>query len=80
MVKGRFRGDDGSNEYIWCSVVDETDAGFRAKIENNPIAPNIPRQGSMVEVKLDDVVDWVYVNEKNEPVGLFVDRALGAIK
>ena len=80
LVKGRFRGDDGSNEYIWCSVVDETDAGFRAKIENNPIAPNIAPKGTVVEIKLDDIVDWVYVNEKNEPVGLFVDRALGAVK
>jgi uncharacterized protein YegJ (DUF2314 family) len=76
MIKGRFPAGEGGHEYIWCSVVEETGSGFKGKIENNPVAPGIPPKGTVVEVPLERIVDWAYLSEKNEPVGLFVDRLL----
>ena len=76
MVKGRFQGDAGEVEYIWVKVTAMTDHGFRGTIENPPLDPSIPKKGSSVEVKLDDVVDWAYLDEKKRGQGLFVDRLL----
>lgn len=77
MIKGRFKtDDDGGNEYVWLSVLGMTDDGFAGTVENNPIAPMIPPKGSRVEIKLDDIVDWAYVDEKGNGDGLFVDRIL----
>lgn len=79
MVKGRFpTGDASESEFIWVSVRSMTDAGFEGTIENNPVAPNIPKKGATVTVPLEDVVDWAYLDEQEKPHGLFVDRILMA--
>lgn len=77
MVKGRFATDeeDGA-EYMWISVTDMTDAGFVGVVENSPLAEGLPAKGQTVTVKLDDVVDWAYLDENEQPQGMFVDRVL----
>jgi uncharacterized protein YegJ (DUF2314 family) len=79
MVKARFQivsaSDDGV-EVMWVKVRSIDGAGFTGTVENNPVHDSLPRKGAVVKVKLDDVVDWAYVNEAGEPQGLFVDRIL----
>lgn len=77
MVKARFQivADDGV-EVMWVKVQSIDGAGFTGTIENNPVHDSLPRKGAVVKVKLDDVVDWAYLNEAGEPQGLFVDRIL----
>lgn len=77
MVKGTFITPDGQEtEYMWVSVTDMTDDGFVGTVENNPAAAGLPLKGTTVTVRLDDIVDWAYLDEREEPHGLFVDKVL----
>lgn len=79
MIKVGFVTSDGGKEYIWLDVKDMTDSGFSGTIENHPVDSSIPKKGTRVDVKLEDIVDWVYLDgEQSE--GLFVDRVLLAQK
>ncbi len=83
LIKAGFSKDDpedSSLEYIWVEVTEATDSGFTGTIQNHPIAERISPMGSTVNIKLDDIVDWAYVDEKEEPHGMFVDRILLAKK
>lgn len=76
MFKASFPTGESDNEYIWLSLTDINDAGLTGTIENPPINPSIPAKGSTVSIPLDRVVDWAYLDDKENPVGLFVDRVL----
>ena len=75
MVKVGFSTSDDGEEYLWIEVDGMTDSGFSGRIENHPVDESIPKKGTRVEVKFDDVVDWVY-RDGERSRGLFVDRVL----
>lgn len=76
MFKARFAAGDDGTEVIWLSLKSTTTTHLVGTIENPPIASNIPKKGQRANVPLDRVVDWVYLDEKDKPVGLFVDSIL----
>lgn len=76
IVKGGLRTSEGAREYIWLSVIELTPDGFRARIENNPIDEALPKRGSVIELKTEDVVDWACRDESGRPQGGFVERIL----
>lgn len=83
MVKGRFRipaSDDDSAEYMWVQVQSVDAAGFTGTVVNHAVDPSLPAKGATVTVKTDDVVDWMYMDDKEEPQGVFVDRVLMGVK
>lgn len=63
-------------ENIWLELASIEKQGLRGRIANNPIHASIPPKGQLATVKLADVIDWVYVDEKGKPEGLFVDSIL----
>ena len=75
LIKGRFTSDD-QVEYLWLEVVMMREDAIRGKVANQPYAKGLPAKDSIVDVKLDDIVDWAYVDEKNESQGMFVERIL----
>lgn len=82
LFKARFKtgGDDDSNEYIWIKAQSLAAAGFTGIVLNNAVDPAVPTKDSSVTVKLDDIVDWAYIDEKKAPHGMFVERVLHARK
>lgn len=76
LFKAGFPTTDGNTEFIWLSF-----SGFQGEelvgvIENEPIDSSLLRKGQSIAVKLEDVIDWAYVDENAQPVGIFVDRLL----
>lgn len=76
MFKARFTTQGDEVEVIWLSLQEITDTHLVGTIENRPIHPSLPKKGEKTRVKLDSVVDWAYLDEKQQPVGMFVDRIL----
>ncbi len=80
LFKAGFATSAGGKEYIWCSLRAVGDDGLTGTIENPPIDKGIPKKGSKVTVKIDDIADWAYADETGETQGAFVDRILMARK
>lgn len=79
LFKARFRigePDSDSNEYIWCKAQSLGAAGFTGVVLNHAVDPAVPTKDTVVTVTLDDIVDWMYVDEQKTPHGMFVDRIL----
>lgn len=76
MFKARFRSRDESVECIWCTLKGVDSHSLTGVVENPPVADDLPAKGTRVKVRIDDVIDWAYLDEKGEPQGLFVDRIL----
>lgn len=79
LFKARFRiggEDSGSNEYIWCKAESLAAAGFTGVVLNHAVDPNVPGKDTIVTVKLDDIVDWMYIDESKKAHGMFVERVL----
>lgn len=76
MFKAAFPTKGADNEYIWLKLQRVDDNALTGTIENPPIDPSIPPKGSSVTVPIDRLADWAYLDNKEEPVGLFVDRIL----
>ena len=79
MVKARFavkNEDEESAEFMWVKVESMDASGFTGTVANHPVDPSLPAKGATVKVKIDDVVDWAYLDEQEEPQGVFVDRIL----
>jgi uncharacterized protein YegJ (DUF2314 family) len=76
MIKARFRTADDGQEMIWLSLVRISDGTLTGTIQNPPIAAGLPPMGSEATIKIEDVVDWAYIDEHGETQGLFVDAIL----
>lgn len=79
LFKARFKTSDpegDGHEYIWCRATSLAAAGFTGVVLNHAVDPAVPTKDSTVTVKLDDIVDWTYVDERQKPHGMFVDRIL----
>jgi len=76
LFKAGFPTAAGDGEFIWLSFSEFQGDDLVGVIENEPIDRALPRKGQSVAVKLDDVIDWAYVDENDQPVGIFVDRLL----
>lgn len=76
LVKGGLPTADGRREYIWLSMVDSLPDGFLARVENNANDPALPKKGSVIELKAEDVVDWMYLDASGKQRGGFVERVL----
>lgn len=75
LIKGRFTSGD-QVEYLWLEVVSLGAGAVKGKVVNQPYAEGLPAKDSVVDVKLDDIVDWMYLDEKEEAQGMFVERIL----
>lgn len=68
-VKAPITRDDNT-EHIWVSVEEIRDGVVRGRLENEPVALEGLRLGSVVEVPCAEVDDWVYLRGE-ERVGEF---------
>ncbi|MBL8874200.1 MAG: DUF2314 domain-containing protein [Phycisphaerae bacterium] len=76
LFKAGFPTTSDSREFIWLSFSAFQGNDLVGIIENEPIDPAVPRKGASVVVTLPDIIDWAYVDEHDQPVGIFVDRVL----
>ncbi len=76
IVKARFAASADNAEHMWAKAQSVSSAGIVAEIMNRPADPTLPKKGEVVTIKLDDVSDWMYINENQKPVGGFVERVL----
>lgn len=76
MFKAKFATSTEHPEFVWVGYTGMTEAGLRGKILNNPLDPSIPKKGQSVEIPLDRIVDWFYVDPAGKDHGLFVERLL----
>jgi uncharacterized protein YegJ (DUF2314 family) len=78
MIKARFSTADPSDpegaEFVWVLMTSLDDDGIIGTMESAPASPAIPKQGSTVRVKIDDVADWAYKDEDGNAHGLFTDE------
>lgn len=76
IVKARFATGEAAAEHMWAKATEVSSAGIVAEIMNRPADPNLPKKGSVVTINLDDVSDWMYLDEKGRRVGGFVEKVL----
>lgn len=76
LFKAGFPTTTESTEFIWLSFSKFQGDDLVGVIENEPIDSALPRKGQAVAVKPENIIDWAYVNDNDEPVGIFVDRLL----
>lgn len=76
IVKARFADDKGEGEHMWAQVRHISPAGIVAEVMNRPANAALPKKGSVVTIKLDDVSDWMYLDEKGRRKGGFVEKIL----
>ncbi|WP_216962188.1 DUF2314 domain-containing protein [Lysobacter sp. MMG2] len=50
----------GKKEYLWLNPVRLDGAGLRGTINNRPVALASSMYGQSIEIRSDDVVDWMY--------------------
>lgn len=63
LKKGYIVDEEGSEEHIWCINIVATENGYRGKINNEPVdAPNL-KLGQSVEIKPEEVSDWMYFED-----------------
>lgn len=74
-VKAPFDTADGEAEFMWVMVEELDGEIIRGSLGNDPV--NIPslKYGSPVEVKRDEIHDWVYI-EDGEMIGGFSTKVL----
>lgn len=76
LYKGKFTNAEGVTEFMWVRLTSVESNALKGKVANKPRARGLPKRDEEVTVAIDDVVDWAYLDEKQEPQGLFVDRIL----
>lgn len=76
IVKARFADKDGNGEHMWAEAKHTTAQGIHAIVMNRPANSALPKKGDTVTIKLDDISDWMYVDDKGKPHGGFVERIL----
>jgi uncharacterized protein YegJ (DUF2314 family) len=76
IVKARFADANGEGEHMWAQVKHIAPGGIVAEVMNRPANPALPKKGTVVTIKLDDVSDWMYVDEKGRSKGGFVEKIL----
>ncbi len=76
-VKGAFTSGDGATEYMWIKVTRITSDGVEGVNMNNPVRPDLPKNGARVRVTLDKIADWICKDEKGEGMGAFLEPLLG---
>ncbi len=75
LLKAGFKHERGT-EHMWGSVTSVTSAGIVVTIENRAANPGVPTKGESVTVPSEIVTDWMYVDEKGNLHGGFVERLL----
>jgi uncharacterized protein YegJ (DUF2314 family) len=76
LVKGKFTAPGGQVEFMWVRVTGASRDTIAGEVVNRPAATGLPRQGTLVEIAAADVGDWAYVDEKENPHGMFVEKIL----
>jgi len=78
LVKARFPFEDGDrtgNEWMWVDVVSWSGKLIRGRLENEPHYVKTVKSGATVEVKLEDVMD--YIHQLND--GTFYGNEVGKV-
>lgn len=76
LFKAKFANAEGETEVMWVQLSNVESNALKGKVVNKPRARGLPKRDEEVTVAIDDIVDWAYLDEKEEPQGLFVDRIL----
>lgn len=76
IVKARFADANGDGEHMWAQVKHLAPGGIVAEVMNRPANPALPQKGTVVTIKLDDVSDWMYLDQKGRSKGGFVEKIL----
>lgn len=78
LFKARFTSSEGDVEYMWLKLTAVESAHLTGEVVNNPSHPEFPVIGSIARIHTDQVVDWAYIDEHEQPHGMFVERLLRA--
>lgn len=63
LKKGFGYGEDGGEEHIWLINVEPTENGYRGEINNDPVEATFLKLGEIVEIKPEEVSDWMYFED-----------------
>jgi uncharacterized protein YegJ (DUF2314 family) len=69
-------GDGKNDEFIWLDQVKLAGQSFQATVANVPVWFAGVRVGDQVEVKREEVADWMYIDDRDTLVGGFTIRVL----
>ncbi len=75
-VKGPFT-DGKETEFMWINVRELTTSTIKGALGNEPAGLSGLKEGDPVELKLDDVNDWMYIKDE-QMIGGFTLEALAA--
>ena len=69
-VKGRIVEGDNA-EYLWLSVDSIDETKIHGRLDNEPATVTNLKMGQDLQIKVEDVDDWIYLNSEHKPVGGF---------
>jgi uncharacterized protein YegJ (DUF2314 family) len=76
LAKLSLKTSDGNREHIWVEVTSISSSTITGTIANQPIDDTLPRKGQPATAPHEDISDWAYIDEHDQPQGLFVERVL----
>jgi len=72
-VKGRIV-EGNNHEYMWIDVSSIKEGVVHGKLDNEPEIMTSLQMGQKLQVKVEDVDDWVYLDTENKPIGAFTSK------
>lgn len=76
IVKAPFKGEDGQVEHMWLQVFGLEPEYVHGHLVNHPMHTTKLKQGSQVEVPVQDISDWVCPDAEGNPLGNFTQKAI----